>query len=79
MKEGKRVYNIAAQCTTYAPRAVLLVCVPPVSVTTPLVAEAFKKTNFYHPGRIIGSAALAQVPDQKHTAQEQRQTEAFSR
>ncbi|KAH1016445.1 malate dehydrogenase, mitochondrial isoform X1 [Dendroctonus ponderosae] len=61
MKEGKRVSNIAAQCTVYAPRAVLVVCVPPVSVTTPLVAEVFKKTNFYHPGRIVGSAALAQV------------------
>ncbi|XP_048519677.1 malate dehydrogenase, mitochondrial isoform X2 [Dendroctonus ponderosae] len=70
MKEGKRVSNIAAQCTVYAPRAVLVVCVPPVSVTTPLVAEVFKKTNFYHPGRIVGSAALAQVTDRKHSTME---------
>lgn len=61
MKQGKRLYNIAVQCTVYAPRAILVVAVPPVSVTTPLVSEVFKKTNFYHPGRIVGSAAFAQV------------------
>ncbi|XP_050295762.1 malate dehydrogenase, mitochondrial-like isoform X2 [Anthonomus grandis grandis] len=61
MAEGRRVYNIAAQCTVFAPRAILVVAVPPVSVTMPLVSEVFKKTNFYHPGRIIGSAAFAQM------------------
>ncbi|CAH1183057.1 unnamed protein product [Ceutorhynchus assimilis] len=61
MKEGKRLYNIATQCSIYAPRAVLVVNVPPVSVTTALVTEVLRKTNFYHPGRIVGSAAIAQV------------------
>ncbi|XP_030749819.1 malate dehydrogenase, mitochondrial-like [Sitophilus oryzae] len=60
MKEGSRLHKVAVRCTLFAPRAILVVCVPPVSVTTPLVTEVFKKSNFYHPGRIIGSTAFAQ-------------------
>lgn len=59
--EGKRIYDLTQECINYAPRSIIVVNVPPVSVTTPLVAAAFKETNWYHPGRIIGSAALAQV------------------
>lgn len=61
MAEGGRLHKIAVKCTVFAPRAILINCVSPVSVTTPLISEVFKKTNFYHPGRIIGSAAFAQV------------------
>lgn len=61
LTEGRRVYHFTEICTKYAPRAVLVVNVSPVSVTTPLAAGVFKKTHWYHPGRIIGSAALTQV------------------
>ncbi|KAF7273924.1 hypothetical protein GWI33_013385 [Rhynchophorus ferrugineus] len=61
MAEGHRLHSIAVKCTIFSPRAILVNCVPPVSVTTPLISEVFKKTNFYHPGRIIGSAAFAQT------------------
>lgn len=59
--EGKRIYDLANDCINYAPRAIIVVNVPPISVTTLIVAEVFKDTNWYHPARIIGSAALAQV------------------
>ncbi|KAJ8984336.1 hypothetical protein NQ317_012556, partial [Molorchus minor] len=59
--EGKRIYDIARECITYAPRAILLVCAKPVSVTTEIVERVFKESYWYHPGRIVGSAALAQV------------------
>ncbi|KAG5874274.1 hypothetical protein JTB14_028874 [Gonioctena quinquepunctata] len=59
--EGRRVYDIAKECTLTAPRSIIIVCVPPISVMTPLVAKVFKETYWYHPGRIIGSAAVAQM------------------
>lgn len=62
LKEGKRLCDITKECTNYAPRSIILVAVPPVSVTTVLVEEVFKQTHWYHPGRIVGSAAFAQVP-----------------
>nr|CAH7738912.1 unnamed protein product [Callosobruchus chinensis] len=61
LAEGKRVYDIAKECTMYSPRALIIVAVSPVSVFTPVVAEVFKQTDWYHPGRIVGSAALAQI------------------
>lgn len=61
LAEGKRVYELANECVSFAPRSIIVVNVPPVSVTTPLVAAVYKETNWYHPGRIVGSAALAQV------------------
>ncbi|KAJ8929990.1 hypothetical protein NQ314_017266 [Rhamnusium bicolor] len=61
MAEGKRVYDLAKECTIYAPRSIIIVSAPPVSVLTPLVEGVFKGTNWYHPGRIIGSAAIAQI------------------
>ncbi|XP_023023288.1 malate dehydrogenase, mitochondrial [Leptinotarsa decemlineata] len=61
MAEGRRVYDLAKECSITAPRSIIVVAVPPVSVTTPLVASVFKKTHWYHPGRILGSAAIAQI------------------
>lgn len=61
LAEGKRVYDLANECINFAPRSIIVVNVPPVSVTTPIVAGAYQKTHWYHPGRIVGSAALAQV------------------
>ncbi|KAJ8959597.1 hypothetical protein NQ318_021782 [Aromia moschata] len=61
MCEGKRIHDITKVCTVSAPRSVILVCVKPVSFSTVLVEEVFKGTHWYHPGRIIGSSALAQV------------------
>ncbi|KAF5270633.1 hypothetical protein FQA39_LY01371 [Lamprigera yunnana] len=48
-------------CTKFAPKSLIAVCVRPVSVTLPVVTELFKRTHWYHPARVIGSAALAQV------------------
>lgn len=45
----------------YAPKSVLYICVEPVSMAVPVVAAIFKKTHWYHPGRIIGSVAFHQV------------------
>lgn len=59
--EGKRVYELANECINFAPRSIIIVNVPPVSVTTPLVAGVYKESTWYHPGRIVGSAAIAQV------------------
>ncbi|KAL1494953.1 hypothetical protein ABEB36_010454 [Hypothenemus hampei] len=39
MIQGKRLYNFAKQCTIYAPRALIVVNVPPISVSVPLVSE----------------------------------------
>ncbi|KAJ8923449.1 hypothetical protein NQ315_002008 [Exocentrus adspersus] len=61
MREGKRVYEVAKQCISYSPRSIIVVAVPPVSVTTILVEQAFKQSHWYHPGRIVGSAAIAQA------------------
>lgn len=61
LEEGQRVYDLTNECVNYAPRSIIVVNVPPVSVTTPLVAGVFKCSHWYHPGRIVGSAALAQV------------------
>ncbi|CAH1972039.1 unnamed protein product [Acanthoscelides obtectus] len=61
LEEGKRVYDIAKECSKFSPRALIIVAVPPVSVFTPVVTEVFRQTDWYHPGRIVGSAALAQI------------------
>ncbi|XP_057664994.1 malate dehydrogenase, mitochondrial-like isoform X2 [Diorhabda carinulata] len=61
LAESRRVYQLIYECTIQAPRAMIVVAVPPVSVFTPFAANLFKKSNFYHPSRIIGSAAMAQV------------------
>ncbi|GJQ82248.1 hypothetical protein Trydic_g19448 [Trypoxylus dichotomus] len=59
--EYERLIRIARTCTTYAPKSLLYVCVPPVAMAVPLLAAIFKKTHWYHPGRIIGSVAFHQV------------------
>ncbi|XP_060522455.1 malate dehydrogenase, mitochondrial-like [Cylas formicarius] len=59
--EGTRLYSYLKECTVYSPRAILVMCVPPVSITTPIATAVFKQSHFYHPGRIIGSTAFAQV------------------
>ncbi|XP_044253688.1 malate dehydrogenase, mitochondrial-like [Tribolium madens] len=61
MAEGVRVAKLAETCAKYAPRAVILVAVTPISVTLPIVAEVYKQSDWYHPGRLLGSAALAEV------------------
>ncbi|CAH1116326.1 unnamed protein product [Phaedon cochleariae] len=61
LTEGRRIYEFTKECTIHAPRSVIVVAISPVSVSTPLVAHAFKQSHWYHPGRIIGSAAIAQV------------------
>lgn len=63
LEEGKRVYDLANECVNFAPRSIIVVNVPPVSVTTPLVAGVFKDSHWYHPGRIVGSAAIAQASE----------------
>ncbi|XP_050508662.1 malate dehydrogenase, mitochondrial-like [Diabrotica virgifera virgifera] len=59
--ESQRVYDVIKECTLQAPKATVIVAVPPVSVFTPFVANVFKQSHFYHPGKILGSAAMAQV------------------
>ncbi|XP_045475789.1 malate dehydrogenase, mitochondrial-like [Harmonia axyridis] len=54
MAEGNRICKLAEKCTKYARRAVIVVCATPVSVMTPLVVDMFKRTDWYHPARIIG-------------------------
>lgn len=60
-EQGPRVIELAEACSRYAPKAIITVCVPPVSMTLPLVATIFRRTDWYHPSRLIGSVALAQV------------------
>lgn len=60
-EQGKRVVKLADACSKYAPKSILTVCVYPVSMMLPLAAYVFRRTHWYHPGRLIGSAALAQV------------------
>lgn len=59
--QGKRVIELAGNCSRHAPKAILIVCVPPVSMTLPLVASVYRRTHWYNPGRLVGSVALAQV------------------
>lgn len=61
MQEGDRVMSYVKACTKHAPRSVVVVAIPPVSAYTALVRAAFKKTPWYHPGRVIGSAGFAEV------------------
>lgn len=69
MAEGARVAKLAENCAKYAPKAVLVVAVPPVSVTLPLVGEVFKLTHWYHPARLMGASVLAQIKANSVTAQ----------
>lgn len=59
--QGNRVIELAEACSRHAPKSILVVCVPPISMTLPLVANVFRRTHWYHPGRLVGSVALAQV------------------
>lgn len=59
--EGRRIIESATVCSYFAPRAIIVVCVDPISVTLPLVKAVYKAGTWYHPGRIIGSIALSQV------------------
>lgn len=61
MAEGVRVSKLAEACSRYAPKALILVAVDPISVTLPIVAEVYRQTDWYHPGRLLGSAALPQI------------------
>lgn len=61
MTEGVRIAKLAEACAKYAPKAIVLVAVTPVSVTLPIVAEVYKQSDWYHPGRLLGSAAIAEV------------------
>ncbi|XP_044759396.1 malate dehydrogenase, mitochondrial-like [Coccinella septempunctata] len=54
MAEGNRICKLAEKCTKYARRAIIVVCSTPVSVMTPLVVDMFKRTDWYHPSRIVG-------------------------
>lgn len=59
--QGKRIIELAEACSRYAPKSMLVVCATPVSMTLPLVANIFRRTHWYHPGRLVGSVALPQV------------------
>ncbi|KAI4457191.1 malate and lactate dehydrogenase [Holotrichia oblita] len=59
--EYERLIKLTRMCTMYAPKAVLYICVPPISMSVPLVSSIFRKTHWYHPGRIIGSVGFHQV------------------
>lgn len=59
--ELEHVVDLAEACTRYAPKSIIAVCVSPVAATLPLVASIFRRTHWYHPGRLIGSTALCQV------------------
>nr|XP_022916280.1 malate dehydrogenase, mitochondrial-like [Onthophagus taurus] len=60
-REYERVIRLARICTMYASKSIIYVCVNPVSYMVPLVSAIYKKTHWYHPGRIIGSVAVHQV------------------
>ncbi|KAF2881202.1 hypothetical protein ILUMI_24967 [Ignelater luminosus] len=59
--EIEHVVELAEACTRYAPKSIIAVCVSPIAATLPLVASIFRRTHWYHPGRLIGSTALCQV------------------
>lgn len=59
--QGERVISMAEACSRHAPKSTIIVCVPPVSMTLPLVASIFRRTHWYHPARLVGSVALAQA------------------
>ncbi|RZC41755.1 malate dehydrogenase, mitochondrial [Asbolus verrucosus] len=61
MAEGPRVVKLAESCAKYAPKAIIVVAVSPVSVMLPIVAEVYRKTDWYHPGRLLGSVAITQI------------------
>ncbi|KAL3272415.1 hypothetical protein HHI36_013897 [Cryptolaemus montrouzieri] len=54
MAEGNRICKLAEKCTKYARKAIIVVCATPVSVMLPLVVDMFRRTHWYHPGRIVG-------------------------
>ncbi|XP_018332493.1 malate dehydrogenase, mitochondrial-like [Agrilus planipennis] len=53
--EGRRLINLTEVIIKYNPKAIVLVCATPVSCTLPLVSSVFRRTPWYHPGKIIGS------------------------
>ena len=59
--ERDRLINLASTCTIFSPRAVTCVCAEPLSMTVPLVAEIFRRTDWYNPGRIVGPITFLQV------------------
>lgn len=61
MSEGIRTIKLAEACAKYAPKAIVVVAINPVSVMLPTVAEVYKQSEWYHPGKLLGSPAIAQV------------------
>ncbi|KAK9675301.1 hypothetical protein QE152_g40468 [Popillia japonica] len=60
-QEYERLIKLTRMCTMFAPKSILYICVPPISMSVPLVSAVFRKTHWYHPGRIIGSVDFHQV------------------
>lgn len=60
-KEANRVVEMAEACSLYAPKAIVVVNVHPISLSLPLVRYTYKKSHWYHPARIIGGLGVLPV------------------